>query len=302
MSSIRYRIDHVTRYVHTGRVTTSQHVAYLEPRTLPWQHVLSHALEVDPHAENSTRRVDFFGNAAHHFDITSPYDEMRAVGRSVVDVMSREAVDISSGAASVPWDEVSRRGRYRRDAPYDDAVQFRYASPYVGLDPELADFACESFPPGRSVLDGAVDLMHRIHEEFRFDPGATTITTPVTRVLAERHGVCQDFAHLQVGCLRSMGLPARYVSGYLLTDPPPGQPRLIGADASHAWLSVHCPALGWIDLDPTNDTIPDVRHVTLAWGRDYGDVSPLRGVVLGGQHQTLHVGVSVTPIDVLPID
>ena len=139
--------------------------------------------------------------------------------------------------------------------------------------------------------------MHRIHREFTFDPGATTITTPVTRVLAERRGVCQDFAHLQIGCLRSLGLPARYVSGYLLTDPPPGQPRLVGADASHAWLSVCCPRLGWVDLDPTNDVLPSQRHVTLAWGRDYGDVSPLRGVVLGGRAHTLHVGVSVTPAE-----
>ena len=137
--------------------------------------------------------------------------------------------------------------------------------------------------------------MHRIHDEFRFDPGATSITTPVTRVLAERHGVCQDFAHLQIACLRSLGLPARYVSGYLLTDPPPGQPRLVGADASHAWLSVWCPVHGWVDLDPTNDVLPDTRHVTIAWGRDYGDVSPLRGVVLGGGSHELYVGVSVVP-------
>ena len=138
--------------------------------------------------------------------------------------------------------------------------------------------------------------MHRIHDEFRFDPSATTITTPVTRVLEERHGVCQDFAHLQISCLRSLGLPARYVSGYLLTDPPPGQPRLIGADASHAWLSVHCPRHGWVDLDPTNALLPDARHITLGWGRDYGDVSPLRGVMLGGAEHTLTVGVSVVPV------
>ena len=157
-------------------------------------------------------------------------------------------------------------------------------------------YARPSFAPGRPFLAAAVDLMHRIHHEFRFDPGATTIKTPVTRVLAERHGVCQDFAHLMIGCVRALGLPARYVSGYLLTDPPPGQPRLVGADASHAWLAVRDPHLGWIDLDPTNDVLPDRRHVTVAWGRDYGDVSPLRGVVLGGQHQTLKVGVSVIPM------
>ena len=139
--------------------------------------------------------------------------------------------------------------------------------------------------------------MHRIFSEFTFDPSSTTITTPVTRVLADRHGVCQDFAHLQISCMRSLGLPARYVSGYLLTTPPPGKPRLVGADASHAWLSVHCPVLGWIDIDPTNDVICDLRHITVAWGRDYGDVSPLRGVILGGARHTLEVGVSVVPMN-----
>ena len=181
-----------------------------------------------------------------------------------------------------------------------DDAQFAYASPYVVIAPELERFARASFPPGRSVLAGAIDLMHRIHAEFRFDPSATTVTTPVTRVLAERHGVCQDFAHLQISCLRALGLSARYVSGYLLTDPPAGQPRLIGADASHAWVSVRCPHHGWVDLDPTNDVIVDRRHVTIAWGRDYGDVSPLRGVLLGGAEHTLTVGVSVVPIE-LPI-
>ncbi len=178
-----------------------------------------------------------------------------------------------------------------------DDEQFAYASPYVVIAPELERFARVSFPPGRSVLGGAIDLMHRIHAEFRFDPSATTVTTPVTRVLAERHGVCQDFAHLQISCLRALGLRARYVSGYLLTDPPAGQPRLIGADASHAWVSVRCPHHGWVDLDPTNDVIVDRRHVTIAWGRDYGDVSPLRGVLLGGAEHTLTVGVSVVPIE-----
>jgi len=146
------------------------------------------------------------------------------------------------------------------------------------------------------VIAAVVGLTHRIHEELTFDPGSTTIATPVTRVLADRRGVCQDFAHLQIGCLRSLGLAARYVSGYLLTEPPPGQPRLVGADASHAWLSVWCARLGWVDLDPTNDVLPSQRHVTLAWGRDYSDVSPLRGVVLGGRDHTLHVGVSVIPV------
>ncbi|HEX6464233.1 MAG TPA: transglutaminase family protein, partial [Vicinamibacterales bacterium] len=173
--------------------------------------------------------------------------------------------------------------------------QFRYSSPYVALTGELADYARESFLPGRPLLAGAIDLMHRIHADFQFDPGSTAVTTPLTRVMAEHRGVCQDFAHVQIGCLRSLGIAARYVSGYLRTDPPAGPPRLVGADASHAWISVRCPEHGWVDLDPTNDLLPDLRHITVAWGRDYGDVSPLRGVLLGGGEHELSVAVSVVP-------
>jgi transglutaminase-like putative cysteine protease len=305
--TVRYRIDHETRYVYSSSVSTSQHVACLRPRELPWQHVGSHALTIDPSPSRVTHREDYFGNALDHFELLRPHRELLVSSRAIVDVQSRFATppDVN---LSPPWDAPAATG-----APpgaggqtgagavltIDDA-QFAYGSPYVVIAPELERFARASFPPGRPVLAGAIDLMHRIHAEFRFDPSATTVTTPVTRVLAERHGVCQDFAHLQISCLRALGVPARYVSGYLLTDPPAGQPRLIGADASHAWLSVRCPHHGWIDLDPTNDVIVDRRHVTIAWGRDYGDVSPLRGVLLGGAEHTLTVGVSVVPIE-LPV-
>jgi transglutaminase-like putative cysteine protease len=181
------------------------------------------------------------------------------------------------------------------DPDREQVVEFSYESPLIEVGSKLAEFAAASLAPGRPVVDAALDLMHRIHRGFAFDADATTVATSVSQVLANGHGVCQDFAHLQIACLRSVGLAARYVSGYLLTDPPPGQERLIGADASHAWLSVWCPRHGWVDLDPTNDLVPDLRHLTVAWGRDYGDVSPLKGVVLGGGDQTLHVGVSVIP-------
>lgn len=289
-----YRVEHETRYVHTGRASTSQHVACLRPRVSPRLTLHDHELDVDPEPGAMVERVDYFGNALHQFEILTPYQEMRAVSRSLVEVWPRaEAIDPDE---SLPWETV-RDAALAADAPFDPDIEFRYASPYVTLDPSLAVFARASFPEGRPFIAAAVDLMRRIHTEFEFDPGSTTITTPVARVLADRHGVCQDFAHLQIGCLRALGLPARYVSGYLLTDPPPGQPRLVGADASHAWLSVRCPRVGWVDLDPTNNALPDVRHVTVAWGRDYGDVSPLRGIVLGGQRQTLHVGVSVIPVE-----
>jgi transglutaminase-like putative cysteine protease len=215
--------------------------------------------------------------------------------RSLVEVLAVEPG--AEPELSPPWEDVREAFSPGVRAPAGDAVEFEHASTYIALAPELAEFARASFTPRRPLLAAAVDLMHTIHREFRFDPSATTITTPVSRVLVERRGVCQDFAHLQISCLRSLGLPARYVSGYLLTDPPPGQPRLTGADASHAWLSVYCPRSGWVDLDPTNDVLPSVRHVTLAWGRDYGDVSPLRGVILGGAQHELEVGVSVVPLD-----
>jgi transglutaminase-like putative cysteine protease len=294
MLTALYRIEHETRYRHEGRASTSQHVAYLRPRDLPTQRVLAHELIVEPAPANRAQRTDAFGNTAEHFTIATPYQMMCATGRSMVEVFcSEEAIDPQ---ASDPWEEVRDRLLYRRGAPYEDAAQFSYASPYAATAPELMQFADDSFRPGRPLVAAAVDLMHRIHREFIFDAEATTITTPATRVLQERHGVCQDFAHLQIASMRSLGLPARYVSGYLLTDPPPGQPRLVGADASHAWLAVWCPRRGWVALDPTNGLLPSLRHVILAWGRDYGDVSPLRGVVLGGQDHTLHVAVSVTPM------
>jgi transglutaminase-like putative cysteine protease len=293
MTEALYRIEHETRYIHSSGVSTSQHVAYLTPRTLPHQCVRWHELVIEPAPASRVQRLDYFGNAVEQFTILTPYDELCVVGRSVVEVTA--AGPPLAFDSSAPWERVRDSLSYHRGAPYEAAAEFSYPSQYAVTAPELAEFARASFAPHRPAIAAAVDLMHRISNEFTFDPGSTTIATPVTRVLADRHGVCQDFAHLQIGCLRSLGLAARYVSGYLLTEPPPEQPRLVGADASHAWLSVWCPRLGWVDLDPTNDVLPSQRHVTLAWGRDYGDVSPLRGVVLGGRDHTLHVAVSVTP-------
>ena len=296
--SVLYDVEHETRYVHAGRVSTSRHLGYLTPRTLPRQTVHLHSIGVDPYPADRASRLDVFGNSVTQFSILTPYTELRVTSRSLVQVWSR----LDSGGdidpdASPAWEDVRERGVFRAHAPCDESAGFRYRSPYVEPAAELADFARPAFAPGRPLLAAAIELMRRIHDEFRFDATATSITTPVTDVLVQRSGVCQDFAHLQIACLRSLGLAARYVSGYLLTDPPPGQPRLVGADASHAWLSVWCPRYGWVDLDPTNAVLPGSRHVTTAWGRDYGDVSPLRGVVLGSAAHELYVGVSVTPVE-----
>ena len=175
-------------------------------------------------------------------------------------------------------------------------MRYRFASPYVGLDAAFEVFAADCFPPERPLLEAVQALMQKIHGEFTFDASATLVATPLLTVLEQRRGVCQDFAHLMLACLRSRGLAARYVSGYLLTQPPPGQARLVGADASHAWVSVYCPSNGWVDFDPTNNLLPALEHITLAWGRDFADVSPLRGVILGGGHHDPDVQVTVTPL------
>ena len=291
----RYRIEHDTRYTYASPVSTSQHVAYLRPRELPRQHVHRQEISVAPRPARWTRRSDYFGNAVDQFTLLKRHDELAVRARSLVEVAPARAHP--EPALSPPWEDARRSLVFQRGVGAGEAARYAFTSPYVALDPDAEAFARSSFAPGRPLLEAAIDLMRRIHATFRFDPEGTTVTTPVGRVLAERRGVCQDFAHLQIACLRALGLSARYVSGYLLTTPPPGRPRLQGADASHAWLSVHCPRFGWVDLDPTNDCLPDEQHVTLGWGRDYGDVSPLRGVILGGAHHTLAVGVSVVPLD-----
>jgi transglutaminase-like putative cysteine protease len=291
--SVTYRIEHETRYEYEFTVSTSQHVACLRPRELPRQHVHEHFLAIDPEPSSLVGRRDYFGNVVDHVTLLRPYDALTVASRSVVRVHSRPLPDPDT---SLPWETVRDGLRYRKGAPASEASQFALASPYIAPSADVVAFASRSFTGGRPLLAAAVDLMHQIYDEFTFDAAATSITTPITKVLEERRGVCQDFAHFQIACLRALGLPARYVSGYLLTDPPPGHARLIGADASHAWVSIHCPVHGWVDLDPTNDVVTDRRHITVAWGRDYGDVSPIRGVILGGGRHVLKVGVSVVPM------
>jgi transglutaminase-like putative cysteine protease len=302
---LTYRIEHTTRYEYVALVSTSQHVACLQPRTLPGQRLDAWALAIEPSPARVTAREDYFGNTLHYVTLMTPHDELRVSSQSTVHVSPRTRVD---PAATEAWEVVRNSLEYRVGQGFSPAAaapavgpasapaQFAYASPYVAHDSRMAEYAAPDFAPGTPILAATLALMHRIHDDFTFDATATTVTTPVTKVLAERRGVCQDFAHLQISCLRSLGLAARYVSGYLLTDPPPGQPRLLGADASHAWVSVFCPPVGWVDVDPTNDVLADERHVTVAWGRDYGDVSPLRGVILGGGQHALRVGVSVVPV------
>jgi transglutaminase-like putative cysteine protease len=289
-----YRVKHETIYSYSEPVMLCHNVLRLMPRCTDRQTCLWSNLGVYPTPAVSSRSTDYFGNNSIYFTVQDRHEQLTIT-------MTSEAVvrpaDLIHSEHSPPWDDVAERLARSRDAIDLEAYHYAFDSPYVAASRKLAAYAAPSFPPGRPLIEAMLDLTRRIHGEFRFDNRATTVTTPLHEVLETRVGVCQDFAHLQIGCVRSMGLAARYVSGYLLTQPPPGKPRLIGADASHAWLSVYCPGLGWIDLDPTNNQIASDKHITVAWGRDYDDVSPIKGVILGGGRQSISVAVDVIPLE-----
>jgi transglutaminase-like putative cysteine protease len=291
---MRYQLVHRTKYTYEGAVTVSHHLARLAPRTLPGQRCPWHELEIHPAPVGRGVHVDAFGNTTAYFEVEGRHETLEVTARSYVEVSPPSHADPS---ATPPWEQVRDACQAGKLTPGSDAGGFRFSSPMVPLSPDFAAFAKPDFPPGRPVLEGVAALTERIFRGFRFDPRSTDVSTPVAEVLAKRAGVCQDFAHLMLACLRSLGLPARYVSGYLETAPPPGQPRLIGADASHAWVAVFCgDAAGWVDADPTNNLLPGERHITIAWGRDFSDVSPLRGVTLGAGGQRLEVAVDVIPL------
>ncbi|MGQ9370820.1 transglutaminase family protein [Azospirillum sp. A39] len=287
-----YRCRHVTAYDYGEAVPLSHHLVHLVPRPLPHQRCRSSRLSVEPRPTVRSDRTDYFGNPVTYIAVQEPHRRLTIAAEHVVEVTAAPPP-----AGSPAWEEV--RERLARLPDPDDAVdiaQYAFDSTLVRVTADLAAYAAPSFPPGRPVAEAACHLMHRIHTEFAFDPTATTVATPLAAVMANRRGVCQDFAHVLVGCLRARGLAARYVSGYLRTLPPPGQPRLVGADVSHAWASVWC-GDGWLDLCPTNDRIVDRDFITVAWGRDYDDVSPMRGVLVGGAGHGLSVQVDVEPLE-----
>lgn len=290
-----FRVRHVTTYAYAEPVLMAHHQAHLAPRTFQYQTCRRTLLRVTPEpASLSMDGVDYFGNSLAFFTLQAPHKTLTVDAVSRVEVRPR---DLPSPGETPEWESVVEMLRLGAGPMVLEAAEYTFDSPFVPCgDPGVAAYASKSFPPGQPILAGLLDLLHRIYRDFTYDPEATTLATPIARVLAERRGVCQDFAHLGIACLRSLGLPARYVSGYLLTRPPPGKEKLKGSDASHAWLSAWIPGAGWIDLDPTNDCIPGIEHVTTAWGRDYGDVSPLRGVVLGGGDHSLKVAVDVEPL------
>jgi transglutaminase-like putative cysteine protease len=320
---MRYRVTHTTRYDYGQPVVLCHNEARLQPRQTPQQSCWQSVVTVDPVPAERAERVDFFGNRVLYFAVQDPHDRLTVTASSDVDVAARDALD---DVAAPAWDRVRahmqgsspestsanaggqegalpasmRQPKASQEGagadpeqPVVQARQFILDSACAAASPAAAAYAAPSFPPGRPILAAVHDLNRRIHREFRFDPESTTVVTPVSEVLVQRHGVCQDFAHLAIACLRSLGLPARYVSGYLETTAPPGAERPQGADASHAWFAVFVPGNGWVDFDPTNDCRPGDRHVTTAWGRDYADVTPLKGVIFGGGTHRLDVSVDM---------
>jgi len=344
MTPQRYTVQHETRYAYTAPVSQSWQLARLTPRTLPWQRLLSHSVQIDPPVDERCDELDSFGNMVTHFGLHGAHRMLRVRMECLVEVSARPDIMLAAqmppdalaqaqvqvqGAGSggtmlqtqgqmqmqaqpqmqmqtqmaappqmiapLSWESV--RDAIRRDPQADNLVPASMSepTPLVPLSEAARQYASKSFARGRPWLESVMELTHRIHADFEFQPGATTVSTSVDEVLYQRSGVCQDFAHLMLACLRGFSLPARYVSGYLLTDPPPGMPRLMGVDASHAWVAAYSPQHGWVEFDPTNDQLADERYITLTWGADFADVVPLRGVIFGGGDQRMDVEVSVMP-------
>ena len=288
-----YEVTHTTTYDYAEPVSLSHHLLRLRPRELACQDCFAHGFAIEPPPKHLDFYTDYYGNRVSFMAMEEPHDSLMV--RSVSKVR-RKRIRQPDPIESAHWDMVRDQMRGVQIGSALEASEYLFDSPLITLGDEFADYGAVSFRKGRPILDAVLHLTERIHEDFTFDPDATTVTTAVNSVLKSRRGVCQDFAHLQIACLRSLGIPARYVSGYIETVPPPGKEKLAGSDASHAWVSVYCDALGWIDVDPTNNLFVSDQHVTIGWGRDYGDVSPIRGVILGSGHHTLKVAVDLRPI------
>ena len=295
---MRFRITHVTRYSYTAPVSLCHSILHLKPRkSVRGQHCVSSQLRIDPWPAVNREHEDFFGNRVNYFSVQQSHSYLEVTAVSEVEVSPPRKPDTAS---TLPWEIAIERLHEHRDSAMAGARIYTLPSPMVPIDRDATAFAALCFPPGRPILEATRDLMGRIYDEFEYDPQFTTVATPVAEVMAHRRGVCQDFAHAAIAGLRGLGLAARYVSGYLETLPPPGQPKLQGSDASHAWFSVLVPDLGWVDFDPTNNTIPGEQHITTAIGRDFHDVTPMRGIFYGGGAHDLTVAVDVDRLEEAP--
>jgi transglutaminase-like putative cysteine protease len=295
---MKYYVRHKTWYEYADLVPVCHNMVHLSPRDTPYQQCEDYWLKIEPAPAFLAQRDDYFGNRAEYFSIENAHRKLEVIAECTVEVLPRV---LPNPDDSPPWEHciIGLHDSESNGSPHDpiDPLlwQLVFPSPRVPIVEELYDYAKTSFPPHRPLVAALVNLATRIHADFKFDSRATTVDTPLFDVLKLRRGVCQDFAHLATGCLRAMGLAARYTSGYLRTTPPPGKPRLVGADASHAWCSCWCGPLGWIDFDPTNHAFVDDSYVTIAWGRDYSDVCPIQGVFVGGGEHRIGVSVDVAP-------
>ena len=296
-------VVHETSYRYQPAVDTAQHVVYLKPANSSTQQVLGYQLQIEPPPALLREELDVYGNTRASFSFQAAHDQLTVMADSIVSTAPDPlARDVSSAPQlATPWEQVREQFRYRAGAAYDSAAEFLFASPYVPQHDAFTELAQTCFTPGRPLLDAADALMTQIYTRMTYESESTGVNTPALYALEQGKGVCQDFAHIMVACCRAMGLPARYVSGYMLTTPPPGKPRLIGSDASHAWASVYFPGQDaqsgrWLDFDPTNNRAPGEDYVTLATGRDFLDVSPMRGVIRGGSRHKLRVAVTVEPM------
>jgi len=293
----RYRVVHRTTYEYGEAVVTSHNEARLSPRQLGRQAVGWSKVETDPIPDTLSCHRDYFGNEVTYFSVERPHHRLTVVAESRVDVAERSGAP-TDPSSTTPWEAVVASVRRPASDFHTDAAQFVLDSTCVRGGSRLVDYALPSFAAGRPILDAVIDLNHRIHGDFWYDPNATTVSTPTEQVLRERRGVCQDFSHLMIGCLRSLGVPARYVSGYVGSEADGvgvNGATLVGTHASHAWVSAFCGEWGWIEVDPTNDLVVSDQHVVLGWGRDFEDVSPIRGVTLGGGRHEVSVEVLVEP-------
>ena len=289
---MKYRITHRTEYTSIEPVSVGHNEAWLTPRETANQVCLSHQIEISPNPSIMLTRTDYFRNRTTQFAFNQGYDTLIVTSINEVDIHAPPPITSPAPA----WEAVRDAVAAHATPPDLEAFEFTFNSPRCRIAPEFAEYARASFVAGVSIVEGVSDLMRRFHADFQYDPAATTVSTPVEQVFRIRKGVCQDFAHLLISMLRSIGIPARYVSGYLRTLPAVGKPRLVGSDASHAWVSVYCGVLGWVDIDPTNNQFPTLDHITIAWGRDYMDVAPLKGVYIGGSSPRMLVSVDVSEI------
>jgi transglutaminase-like putative cysteine protease len=296
-SARSYRVNHSTAYRYSEPVMLSHQQLHLTPRPLPYQTIAAHEIIIEPAPTRQCTLIDAFGNPVTEIAVESAHTSLDITAQTNISVSERSMIDADKTPAwETVRDALAYRAGWHAEPAILDATQFLFESPYARVKRSLRSYAGNCFAPGQPILTAAVALMAKIHGEFKFDAAATNVTTPVMKFFEDKRGVCQDFTHLMISCLRSTGLAARYISGYLLTRAAPGKPARVGADASHAWVSLFVPGKGWIDLDPTNNLLPSVEHITLGWGRDFSDVTPLRGVINGGGEQSLEVKVTVLPL------